>query len=889
MEYMTGFLIEIKLNETQNQQKFKKIVRSLIDVVGHSQTPVETKLKAIKIIRKISNYKKDMKINAEIQKELVEIKLMDFLCKVTAEESNPLIIFEYISGLIDFMDEANSNIQRAFYKYLENDEENKFILKIRDYILNNFNDFKDFDHSINEQFPDSLYVSSQLSKLIGQKLNACTSAFELLRLSCENHYLDMQNFLREQIQNHKLNSKSVNMIIMAAELLEKYSKIISFKSIALGEILVDFLTETLQGPCNANQQILCSLKLVENLDDILDLAIIKNSEKFSAFTNKIIILLLALFEGNQDPFVINKIASYVTPEQMFKRISFIYQRYYPLSKNNFTFSNITRMPTNNYYAHVTMEKDELELTLFHEESQDEAKRPTMSSREVENFLSEGFNSYILMKTLNMIHEKFAEKIRLVKEITLSHDSSKEQERFKKTLKFFKMNVGMIEIINSQKNVQRVFFRLPRLTKFLSKETISKFIETVNRESIDEKINGLLGFQPEFLEEMQHFMKLRAKGVRMSIQTLSFLRDISFIVTFIICFIILFDQNNEAESILNFLGVLQLVLAVIIWIFLAVFQLPLDYRKACRIYTERGETEQKKEKLFFMGEIQRKRMSESFRTAIEFYFVLLREMTTNSYLIYFTLNIIWATLGLTVSKIYNSLLLIDIIDRSAILQNVVKAITINWPQLFMTGVLGIIVMFIYSMIGFYASEDFRNNMVFDQQVGINNDENLYLCDSPLRCFMFVVNMGLRAGGGVGEVIKQPLSDDRERDLYNARFFYDLSFFILISIIWLNIIFGIIVDTFAELRDQKNKKDFDIKNNCFICNKERSLFEKVGISFNKHAKKEHNPWNYLFFVIHLQLKDPNDYNGTESYVANKLKTKDISWFPIERSLSLEAKIK
>ena len=83
------------------------------------------------------------------------------------------------------------------------------------------------------------------------------------------------------------------------------------------------------------------------------------------------------------------------------------------------------------------------------------------------------------------------------------------------------------------------------------------------------------------------------------------------------------------------------------------------------------------------------------------------------------------------------------------------------------------------------------------------------------------------------------------------------------------------------------DFDEKNNCFICGTDRSTFEKVGISFNKHVKKEHNLWNYLFYVIHLTLKDPKDYNGTESYVSGKLKMNDISWFPIGRALSLSLK--
>lgn len=37
--------------------------------------------------------------------------------------------------------------------------------------------------------------------------------------------------------------------------------------------------------------------------------------------------------------------------------------------------------------------------------------------------------------------------------------------------------------------------------------------------------------------------------------------------------------------------------------------------------------------------------------------------------------------------------------------------------------------------------------------------------------------------------------------------------------INILFGIIIDTFAQLRDNKKEIDEDMKNICFICNLDR----------------------------------------------------------------------
>jgi hypothetical protein len=46
-------------------------------------------------------------------------------------------------------------------------------------------------------------------------------------------------------------------------------------------------------------------------------------------------------------------------------------------------------------------------------------------------------------------------------------------------------------------------------------------------------------------------------------------------------------------------------------------------------------------------------------------------------------------------------------------------------------------------------------------------------------------------------------------------YDLLFFFIVIIIVLNLIFGVIIDTFADLRSEKQKKEEVLKTTCFIC--------------------------------------------------------------------------
>lgn len=46
-------------------------------------------------------------------------------------------------------------------------------------------------------------------------------------------------------------------------------------------------------------------------------------------------------------------------------------------------------------------------------------------------------------------------------------------------------------------------------------------------------------------------------------------------------------------------------------------------------------------------------------------------------------------------------------------------------------------------------------------------------------------------------------------------------LLISIILLNVVLGIIVDSFAQLRESAGEREEDIKNVCFICGLDRYI--------------------------------------------------------------------
>ena len=80
----------------------------------------------------------------------------------------------------------------------------------------------------------------------------------------------------------------------------------------------------------------------------------------------------------------------------------------------------------------------------------------------------------------------------------------------------------------------------------------------------------------------------------------------------------------------------------------------------------------------------------------------------------------------------------------------------------------------------------------------------------------------------------------RENYYVRMVYDMIYWMTLNVIFMNIMFGIIIDTFAELRDQKNVLDDDMNNVCFICNLHRNeVIQLYLILTLKSSKKQENP--------------------------------------------------
>lgn len=115
-------------------------------------------------------------------------------------------------------------------------------------------------------------------------------------------------------------------------------------------------------------------------------------------------------------------------------------------------------------------------------------------------------------------------------------------------------------------------------------------------------------------------------------------------------------------------------------------------------------------------------------------------------------------------------------------------------------------------------------------------------------------------------------------YFLKFFWDIIFHIIVNLILGNIFFGIIVDTFNEMREKRDKEKEDKENKCFMCNRDR--YDNVqGLEFDDHRDKEHKIFDYVYFIPYLIKKNIQEYSRAEQFAWEKIHLKEIDWLPGE----------
>ena len=513
---------------------------------------------------------------------------------------------------------------------------------------------------------------------------------------------------------------------------------------------------------------------------------------------------------------------------------------------------------------------------------------------------------------------------------------------KKALVFFQKKLRSIEVAWGAGGLSTVYFPMPPEGDHMNEEIMDDLGNKLSFAS-DDRVKDMAKMVPQLLDELRWHATLQKLHIPQK-QSTNKLNEATFAVSLAINFLMVISlryeedatfptyHSKQIEDYVWYLGVLSVFLAGAKVIHITFFKLPVMYKHM--------ERDRNKAKRFNTVSLDDKRNAltnalkapvglaivtyaivkvcevnygtEVFKDSTTAYFLYLL-YTYNGFsaltainnvsvgTAYSTRFFFWYSLGFkgvqlirfygfmmgcaVVGLVFReyplmySIQLFTIVPMSPILVSVTRAVTIPGAQLGMSAVLGLIIIYSFALVAFYFFKSSMQHQPNDDGTPGDNE-----CETMLRCLKSFVKNGVMYGGGIGDFINGDLDNTPElgdEELYMKRFVFDLMFFVVVIVLLLNIIFGIIIDTFSSERENMNEKIAVKLNRCFICGLNRDAFEDMkqmgGKGFVHHWKSEHNLFDYMYFMMYLQNKSSTDFNGAESYVSSCVEKEDIGWIP------------
>uniref|UniRef100_A0A8C7I1Z7 Inositol 1,4,5-trisphosphate receptor n=1 Tax=Oncorhynchus kisutch TaxID=8019 RepID=A0A8C7I1Z7_ONCKI len=827
---------------------------------------------------------------------------------------NNKIFQESIQMAICLMEGGNTEIQNSFYKLMMGDNKSeKFFKVLHDRMINAQMDIKaNVSVSVGEMTNKDLQtgerdttlisdsqmqvstVSDQQETEMGPAVIIMKPILRFLQLLCENHNQDLQNFLR--CQNNKTNYNLVCETLQFLDVmcgsttggLGLLGLYINESNVVLITQTLETLTEYCQGPCHENQT--CIVAHESNGIDIITALILNDISPLCCYRMEMVLqlkdnaskLLLALMESRHDNENAERILFNLRPRELVEVIKKAYQQE---SECEVGVVSPQEVGHNIYILALQLARhNKILLNLLKPAKRTEAGEEGISSM------------------LNLNNRPLSQMLKSTVPLEIE-----EQD----PLEFYDQHTSQIEIVREDRSMEQIVFPIHPICEFLMEESKFRVFNTTEQDEQGSKVTHFFQ-QASFLHnEMEWQKKLRSMPVLFWFsRRMSTWGSISFNLAVFINLIIAFFYPYDSES-----SSYDSMLSMLFWGFLGLsvmgmfsqgyglrpFTVALILRSIYHFGI--GPT------LILLGTLN---LINKIVFVVSFvgnngtFIMGYRAMVMDVEFLYHLAYVLTSTLGLCVHELFYSFLLFDLIYREETLFNVIKSVTRNGRSILLTALLAIILVYLFSIVGFLClkndfimevdplpqiTSDFLNTCSRDgvsctAKAGLpaepeeeNNSERA--CDTLLMCIVTVLNHGLRNGGGVGDVLRRP---SKNEPLFPARVIYDLLFYFIVIIIVLNLIFGVIIDTFADLRSEKQKKEEVLKTTCFICGLERDKFDNKTVSFEEHIKLEHNIWNYLYFIVLVREKNKTDYTGPESYVALMIKSKNLDWFPRMQAMSL-----
>jgi len=414
----------------------------------------------------------------------------------------------------------------------------------------------------------------------------------------------------------------------------------------------------------------------------------------------------------------------------------------------------------------------------------------------------------------------------------------------------------------------VIYTIHPYSKYLSSDSKSEFLRNVDRKNRYTKLYDLIESSEYFkLEIIYNWNYLRKSSLLRKSTEINYhmIGYITFLVSLFLNLVLFSTLHNNGRDaygnttviivdLISYFGSTLVAIIVLFW-FLTKYQLYYEIEKAKYREHHYDKTDIDDSKLSFYD-----KFSINYQT-------IMGKGELNPFLIF----LFFTLLG----SIYDSLRflysfsLLSILSLNQTLSNIALSFLVKGDSLMWTTMFTFVLLYVYSGWGFY----FQRDRFYETNGRDKPDE---MCRSLLYCFLTMINNGMRWHCGVGKITRSE-SYIIHFWPFVHRFFFDLIFFWVIEAIMLKIVYGIILDSFGELREAHNLIEKDMANNCFICNVEKDECEKNNISFKEHCDEVHNVWDYAFYMITLRMQDPATLNAVNSRNRQKILEKRVDWLP------------
>ena len=438
------------------------------------------------------------------------------------------------------------------------------------------------------------------------------------------------------------------------------------------------------------------------------------------------------------------------------------------------------------------------------------------------------------------------------------------------------------------------FVIPPLCFLLRSSTKNSFMENVDRETVSTKILSLIDESDYFIYEMfynkktmKSFTYIDKKLFNLEFVNIEYVNYLFIFLQNILSLIHYFskesiDKSEKRNRNLDVIIILILHMLLICFTLYVFIKYKYKLKLKHEIMNSYGENfifkksgdNQKLNDLSEEGFLNRVGNNLTLKQLI--YTGFIRSILLNREINIFFFTFIFNILFLIVPNcIFLSIPLLLVANINPLLLGIVVSFEIRLKQLIMVLIFMYLIVYLFSWFAFYY---FPELFEFDNLLGKNDEnEGEKFCSSMIQCYLTMLSYGVRSGGGIGDVLPK-LSYKVNPGYFVAAFFFVVLFHIFVIWIMINLFFGIIVDTFAALREKTYKIEEDKKNTCFICQITRDRAMNKNINFEKHVKNVHNIWNYVYYIAYLHINNEKNFKSLETQVLIKIKEGDTSWLPI-----------